>query len=40
MQLVKIAELRSNPNIATVEMSHQGEAGTKVQRKIMMVMVK
>ena len=29
----KIAELRANPNIATVEMSHQGEAGTKKARK-------
>ena len=28
----KIAELRSNPNIATVEMSHQGEAGTKAKK--------
>jgi len=29
----KIAELRANPNIATVEMSHQGEAGTKKASK-------
>ena len=28
----KIAELRANPNIATVEMSHQGEAGTKAKK--------
>ena len=29
----KIAELRANPNIATVEMSHQGEAATKKASK-------
>ena len=28
----KIAELRANPNIATVEMSHQGEAKTKAKK--------
>ena len=29
----KIAELRANPNIASVEMSHYGEAGTKKKAK-------
>ena len=28
----KISELRANSNIATVEMSHQGEAGTKAKK--------
>jgi len=28
----KIAELRANPNIATVEMSHQGESETKAKK--------
>ena len=28
----KIAELRANPNIATVEMSHQGESKTKAKK--------
>ena len=28
----KIAELRANPNIATVEMSHQGEKATKAKK--------